>query len=138
MMRQYGAQRCMGGNNPLRVGVIPAGAIFYLQDDHWWRDRFRGAPVCRDPWIVEAFLNGTMGAARRNRDTGLWEDAYRSGRSDMAFVQSLRDGRRQLIAVRLLILYEDEGLRADDATYPTGPDLRFYCQQPRSGLARAA
>jgi hypothetical protein len=36
-----------------------------------WRDRFRGAPICRNPWIVEGFLNGVLCAARRNRDTGL-------------------------------------------------------------------
>jgi len=69
--------------------------------------------VCRVPWVVEGFLNGTMGAARRNRDTGLWEDAYRSGRSDMARVRSLRD-RRQVrrVAVRTLILHDDLGLTA--------------------------
>ena len=60
MFRQYFAQTCRGGFNPLRVGVIPSGAIFYLQDDRWWRDRYRGAPICRAPWIVEAFLNGTL------------------------------------------------------------------------------
>ncbi len=61
MIRHYGAQRCMGGHNPLRVGVIPARAIFYLQDEGWWRERYRSKPICRTPWIVEAFLNGTMG-----------------------------------------------------------------------------
>jgi hypothetical protein len=94
MIRQYHAQRRRGGPNPLGVGVIPAGAIFYIQDEGWWRDRYRGAPICRNPWIVEAFLNGTIGAARRNRQTGLWEDVYAAGRSDMALVRSLRDGRR--------------------------------------------
>ena len=79
MIRQYYAQRCRGGYNPLRVGVIPAGAIFYIQDDGWWRDRYRGRPVCREPWIVEAFLNGTVGAGRRNAETGLWEDVYHRG-----------------------------------------------------------
>jgi len=38
MIRQYGAQHCQGGDNPLRVGVVAAGSIFYLQD---------GAPVRR-------------------------------------------------------------------------------------------
>ena len=28
MMRQYFAQRSMGGDNPLRVGVIAIGAIY--------------------------------------------------------------------------------------------------------------
>lgn len=56
MIRQYFAHRRRGGCNPLGVGVIPVGAIFFIQDDGWWRDRYRGAPICRDPWIVEAFL----------------------------------------------------------------------------------
>ncbi len=76
MMRQYGAQRCRGGDNPLRVGTVAVGSIFYLQDEAFFRDRFGGTAVCRTPWQVLGFLNGTMGAARRNRDTGLWEDAY--------------------------------------------------------------
>ena len=33
MIRQYFAQRCRGGRNRLRVGVIPAGAIFYIPDE---------------------------------------------------------------------------------------------------------
>ena len=121
MLRQYHASRRQGGHNPLGMGVIPAGAIFYLQDDGWWRDRFRGAPLCREPWIVESFLNGTLSAARRNAETGRWEDLYMARRSDMAVVRSLRNGRRQRVAVRLLILHEDEGLRRDEATYPSLP-----------------
>jgi hypothetical protein len=70
MIRQYYAQRCRGGYNPRRIGIIPCGAIFYVQDSGWWRDRFRGRPICREPWIVEGFLNGTVGAGRRNPDTG--------------------------------------------------------------------
>ena len=99
MIRQYYAQRARGGDNPLRVGTVAAGGIFYLQYEGFFRDRFGGAAVCRTHWQVPGFLNGAMGAARRNRDTNLWEDTYRSGRSDMALVRSLRDthlGRRQL------------------------------------------
>ena len=44
-------------------------------------------------------------------------------RSDMAVVRSLRNGRRQRVAVRLLILHEDEGLRRDEATYPSLPKM---------------
>jgi hypothetical protein len=141
MIRQYYAQRCRGGHNPLRVGVIPAGAIFYVQDDSWWRDRFRGRPVCREPWIVEAFLNGTTGAGRRNRETGLWEDVFIAGRSDMAVIRSLRNGRRRQIAVRVLILLKDEGLRRDEATYPDLPGARCHAPLPpvsNSDVARAA
>jgi hypothetical protein len=45
VIRQYFAHRRCGGCNPLGVGVIPVGAIFYIQDEGWWRDRYRGAPV---------------------------------------------------------------------------------------------
>lgn len=130
MLRQYYAQRARGGHNPLRVGVIPVGAIFYLQNESWWRDRYRGHAVCRDPWIVEGFLNGTMGASRRNRDTGFWESTYRAGRSDMAIARSLCDGRRQRVAVRTLQLHEEFGLAQPTTSYPSLPDLRFYRVPP--------
>jgi hypothetical protein len=71
---------------------------------------YRAAPVCRTPWIVEAFLNGTIGTARRDAETGLWESVYTARRSDMAVVRSLRDGRQREIAVRALIIHDDEGL----------------------------
>ncbi len=137
MIRQYHAQRCQGGANPLRVGVIPAGAIFYIQEDFWWRDRFRGWPTCREPWIVESFLNGIIAAARRDPDTGFWVNVYAARRSDMAVIRSLRSGRRQQIAVRTLILHEDEGLRRDEAAYPSLPSLT-YCQHAAAGGVRCA
>jgi len=62
-----------------------------------------------------------MAAARRDQTTGLWEDAYLSRRSDTAIVRSLRDGRRSVVAIRILILHEEEGLRRDPATYPDLP-----------------
>ena len=103
MNRQYHApSRRQGGDNPYGVGVISVGSTYYLQEDHYWRDRFRGRPLLRNPWIVEAFLNGIFGAARRNPTTGKWESRFISGRSDMAIVRSLRDGRRKTIAVRRL------------------------------------
>ncbi|MGA9867271.1 MAG: hypothetical protein WBQ75_12640 [Acetobacteraceae bacterium] len=58
------------------------GAIFYIQDEAWWRDRYRGAPICRNPWIVEALLNGLFHASRRNRASGVWESTYVARRSD--------------------------------------------------------
>ena len=124
MIRQYGAQRRRGGNNPLRVGTIPSRAIVHLQDNSWWRDRYRGRPVCREPWMVEGFLNGTIGAGRRNAETGRWEDVVIAGRSDKALIRLLRTGRRRQIAVRLLVLHEDMDLRADAAPYPTLPAIK--------------
>ena len=46
MIRQYFAhrRRGRGGCNPLGVGVIAVGAIFYIQNEGWWRDR-SGAAV---------------------------------------------------------------------------------------------
>ncbi len=137
MIRQYYAQRARGGDNPLRVGVVAVGSLFYLQDEGFFRDRFGGTAVCRTPWQVLGFLNGTMGAARRNRDTGRWEDAYLSGRSDMALVRSLRDSRlvRQ-VAVRTLVLHDDLGLVKLPSLYPTLPDVRRF--RPRRFAAAAA
>ena len=126
-MRQYYAQRAQGGDNPLRVGVIAVGSIYHLQDQSYFRDPCGGQAVCRTPWQVEGYLNGTLAAARRNRDTGLWEDTYRSGRSDMALVRSLRDRRivRQ-VPVHTLIVHDDLGLSKGPAAYPTLPDLRRF------------
>jgi hypothetical protein len=54
MIRQYRARRRRGGVNPLGVGVIATGSIYYLQDRGFFHDRFGGWLVCRNPWIVEA------------------------------------------------------------------------------------
>ncbi len=115
MIRQYGAQRSRGGDNPLRVGVVAAGSIFYLQDEAFFRDRHGGTAVCRTPWIVEGFLNGR------------WEDVFLSGRSDMVLLRSLRD-RRQMrrVAVRTLILHDDLGLTKGVTAYPTLPDVHRF------------
>ena len=140
MIRQYGAQRARGGDNPLRVGVIAVGSIYYLQDQSYFRDPYGGTAVHRTPWQVQGFLNGTLAAARRNSDTGAWEDTYRSGRSDMALVRSLRDRRivRQ-VSVHSLIAHDDLGLSKGPTAYPTLPDLlRFRQGRCRSAQAAAA
>lgn len=128
MIRQYRAQTQRGGDNPLGVGIIAVGSIYYLQNEDYFRDRRYGVrPTFITPWIVEGFLNGMMGASRRNRDTGMWESTYLSGRSDMALVRSLRDRRRvEQVAVRLLILHDDLGLYGEMPHYPTLPDVRRY------------
>lgn len=132
MFRQYYAQRCRGGSNPLRVGVIAIGSIYYLQDDDYLRHPATSTPIMRTPWIVEAFLNGVCHAARLDRDTGRWVDKTVSGRSDMAVVRSLRDGRRKRVAVRLLQLHDDLGLWGEEPTaYPSLPDLRLHRRMSR-------
>ncbi len=130
-MRQYWAQRRRGGANPLGVGVIAVGAAYYLQDPGWLGDRCPGPPVCRVPWQVEGFTNGLLHAARRDPETRQWQDSCWSGRSDMAVVRSLRDGRRRTVAVRLLVLHDDLGLAKGIAAYPTLPDLRLYRRRVR-------
>ena len=138
MIRQYGAQRRRRGANPLGVGVIATGSIYYLQDRAFFDSRFGGRAVCRDPWIVEGFLNGVVGAGRRNRDTGFWENVTISGRSDTAVVRSLRDGRRKTISVQLLQLHDDLTLTKLPTDYPTLPDMRLYCVSRHARLRCAA
>lgn len=150
MMRQYGAQRRRGGANPLGVGVIAVGAIYYLQDPGWFSDRTPGPLVCKVPWQVEGFTNGLLHAARRDPETRQWRDSYWSGRSDLAVVRSLRDGRRRTVAVRLLILHSDPVrfgdhsrkrpfVRAQHARVTHGGHpSRYNCSRPADlGRARA-
>jgi len=137
-MRQYGAQRRMGGHSPLGVGVIAVGSIFYLQDRAYFDSRFGGTTICKIPWQVQAFLNGVLHAARRNRDTGQWEDKHVGGRSDLAVVRSLRDGRQRTAAVRLLLLHDEQGLTMGTAAYPTLPDLRLYRRRRRTSAPTPA
>ena len=132
MMREYRAPRRRGGDNPLGVGVIALGSIYYFQDEAYFRDRYGGRAICRNPWQVQSFSNGMLHASRRNRDTGLWESTYRSGRSELAVVRSLRDGRQRTVTVRLLQLHDGLGLTKGITRYPTLPDLRFYRCRPRT------
>lgn len=132
MLRQYYAQRQRGGSNPLGVGVIGVGAIYYLQALDLSRPPSGRSASYRTPWVLECFLNGIMAASRRNRETGHWENAYVARRSDMAVVRSLRDGRRETVSVRLLILHEDLGLWRAPNPYPTVPDLRHYRRRSRA------
>ena len=145
-MRQYRAQRCRGGGyNPLGVGVIAVGSIFYLQDREFFDSRYGPTASCRTPWQLEAFLNGICGASRCNPETGLWESTYRSGRSDFALVRSLRD-RRQVrqVSVHVLILHDDLGMWKQPTLYPTLPDVerflprRFARARPQAPLPAAA
>ena len=80
MMRQYYAQRSMGGDNPLRVGVIAMGAIYAPP-------LFPGSRR-RERWIVEGFVNGVCYACRRNPQTSVWEDRVIGRRSDRAVIRS--------------------------------------------------
>ena len=138
MMRQYGASPRRGGYNPLGAGVIAVGSLYFLQDEGYFRDRHGGRVVCKAPWQVEAFLNGMMHASRRDSATGHWESTFVSGRSDMAVVRSLRDGRRRTIAVRLLILHDELGLTKGISGYPSMPDMRLYRCRPTPPVRQVA
>ena len=111
--------------------MISVGSIYDLQDGGFFQDRFGSRAICRNPWIIEAFLNGAFHAARRNRETGSWEDVVISGRSDTAVVRSLRDGRRTTVAVRFLQIHDDLGLTKQPTRYPSFPELRFFRRSVR-------
>ena len=107
MLRQYHAQRRQGGDNPLGVGTVALGSIFYLQDDGYWRARFG--------------RTGQYHAARRDPATGHWLSVYVANRTDLAVLRSLRDGRCLTVAIRILQRHEDEGLGSPENRYPTIP-----------------
>jgi hypothetical protein len=87
MIRQYHAPRHRP--EPHCPGTIDVGAILYLQD--------RGRTVCRNPWIVEAWLPREC----------LWR-FMRGGH--LAVVRSLRTGERRRVADWLLLAASDAGL----------------------------
>lgn len=128
MNRQYHAHRSMGGANPLRVGTIPLGGVFYVQDQGYWNARGLLPAVLRDPMIVVAFLNGSFGATRRDRSTGQWASTYAGNRTDLALLRSLRDGRLHTVRISDLQALEEQGLTKGTVGYPTRPNLQFYRQ----------
>ena len=98
MIHQYHAQRHQGGK-PHGVGTVPVGTVVYIQDHIGPLTGFRVPIVCRNPWIVEAWLN------RVHEPTG---NMLAGGH--LAEVRSLRDGRRQLVADWILLRCVDAGL----------------------------
>jgi hypothetical protein len=100
MIRQYSAQRRLGGCNPHGIGTVAVGTIVYLQDCRNLRDA-----VCRNPWIVEAWHNReySRGCAGEPRFTYL-----RGGH--LATVRSLRDGRVKRVADHLILACVDADL----------------------------
>jgi hypothetical protein len=98
MFRQYHAQRRKGGHNPHGAGTIDVGSIFYLQDFRpFGRIRGGGAPVLRNPWIVEAWHPREL------------DGKYMRG-GHLVTVRSLRDGQRRKIADWLLLAAREDGL----------------------------
>ncbi|GEM_PF-789653 len=91
-----------------QIGTIAAGTIIYIQDGvNPLRGLTRGL-VCREPWIVEAWLP---------RDYAKWDGSTRSFKTvrirggHLAVVRSLRDRRRvQTVADWILLACVDAGL----------------------------
>jgi hypothetical protein len=91
-----------------RVGTIPVGTILYIQDGVRPLHGLTRDVICREPWIVEAWLP---------RDYLRWDGAARKFKAvrivggHLAVVRSLRDrGRVQTVADWILVACLDAGL----------------------------
>ena len=112
MFRQYGAQRftisrSIGLANK-HIGTIPVGAIVYIQEGMRPLSGLSRPIVCREPWIVEAWLP---------RDYSKWDSDLKQFRTvrisggHLAQVRSLRDCRRtKHVADWILLKCIDAGL----------------------------
>jgi hypothetical protein len=118
MVHQYGAQRstfsCPPELGHRCVGTIPVGSIVYIQDGVKPLSGFTRPVVCREPWIVEAWLP---------RDYSKWDPNLKQIRTvrisggHLAQVRSLRDRRRvKLVADWILLQWIDAGLEKE--SYP--------------------
>jgi hypothetical protein len=91
-----------------RIGTIAVGTIIYIQDCINPLRGFTKEVVCREPWIVEAWIP---------REYSKWDgpsrkfQAVRVSGGHLARVRSLRDSRRvQLVADWILLSCIDAGL----------------------------
>lgn len=112
MIRQYGAPRftlaCPPAVASKRVGTIAIGTIVYIQDALRPLRGLSRPVVCREPWIVEAWLPG---------DYSKWDSGLKQFRTvrisggHLAQVRSLRDRRRiRQVADWILLECIDAGL----------------------------
>jgi hypothetical protein len=112
MIRQYRAQRftlaCPSAVAGKHVGTIPVGTIIYIQDGVKPLYGLSGPAVCREPWIVEAWLP---------REYSKWDSdlkrfrAVRISGGHLAQVRSLRDRRRvNQVADWILLKCIDAGM----------------------------
>lgn len=102
MIRQYNPQR-FRYHNGRKIGTIPVGTIAYIQDRLGSYD----SPVCRNPWIVVAWIPREVGADAIVN--GRYENRRMSG-GHLAIVRSLRDGREQTVSDWILVGCDDAGL----------------------------
>jgi hypothetical protein len=91
-----------------QIGTIAVGTILYIQDGVNPLNGLTRPIVCREPWIVEAWLP---------RDYAKWDAATRTFRDvrirggHLAIVRSLRDRRRvQTVSDWILLACCDAGL----------------------------
>lgn len=112
MTHQYRAVRFRRHANGRWVGTIPVGTIVYIQDNVSPLGGLRHVPVCREPWIVEAWLNRDY----QKLTKGGWVTAQMVG-GHLAQVRSLRTGRRQKIADWILRYCVDAGLEVFHASH---------------------
>jgi hypothetical protein len=107
-----------------QIGTIAVGDIFYIQNQTSPLNGVTGEAICREPWIVEAWLP---------RDYAKWDQSSRSFKTmrirggHLAMVRSLRDRRRvRTVADWLLLACRDAGLEKE------------ICKKRRQRQAKAA
>jgi hypothetical protein len=103
MIHQYGAQRFRRIRGK-HVGTIGIGTIIYVQDGVR-PFSFPRHTVCREPWIVEAWLNHEYFPCVKGRPrVGMMAGGH------LAVIRSLRTGRRVQVADWILLACVDAGL----------------------------
>ena len=95
-----GEQRYVPAPSARRIGTIPVGSIFYLQDRI---DRYN-RPIFRNPWIVEAWVNRDYFPCVKGRP-----EVLRMAGGHLAQVRSLRNNQVRLVADWMLLLADDNG-----------------------------
>jgi hypothetical protein len=119
-----------------QVGTIPVGTILYIQDGINPLRGFTRPFVCREPWIVEAWLP---------RDDTKWDGLSRTFKTvrirggHLALVRGLRTNRVQTVADWILLACADAGLdwqlrqRTDVSQAKNVPGNRIPPRQQRTG-----
>jgi hypothetical protein len=111
MIHQYGAYRfkpCAVSLANKRVGTVPVGSIVYIQDGVRPLSGVTKAIVCREPWIVEAWLPREY--SKWDANTRRFRTVRMSG-GHLAQVRNLRDRRRvKHVADWILLQCIDAGL----------------------------
>lgn len=91
-----------------KIGTIPVGTMLYIQDDVRPLHGLTREVICREPWMVEAWIP---------RNYSKWDDlakkfiTVRAAGGHLAVVRSLRDRRKvQEVADWILLACLDAGL----------------------------